>query len=101
MGETDAARVDVAALREVARHYQDSADAIDDAVQTHLTALAFDGATAGRGYPGHGDVLRSGVEDVVTGLRLWARASAEIAATLLTSAERYADADARAARRVG
>ncbi|ULE33779.1 type VII secretion target [Mycobacterium sp. IDR2000157661] len=101
MGETDAAHVDVAALNDVARHYQGVADAIDDAVRTQLTALAFDGAAAGRGYTGRGDALRSAVDDVVTGLRQWSRASAEIAATLRASAERYADADARAARRVG
>jgi hypothetical protein len=37
----------------------------------------------------------------VDGLRQWSRASAEIAAVLRTSADRYAEADADAARRVG
>lgn len=100
MGESDAAGVDVAALCDVAQQYQAVADDIDDAVRTHLTGLAFDGAAAGRAYTGHGDALRTRVDDIVDGLRQWSRASEEIAATLRASAERYADADARAARRV-
>lgn len=101
MGETDAARVDVAALSEVARQYQAVADTIDDAVRTHLTGLGFDGAVAGRGYTAQGDDVRTGVDGIVGQLRGWARASAEIAATLRASAARYADAEARAAHRVG
>lgn len=101
MGETDAARVDVAALRGIAREYQGIADAIDDAVRAQLTALVFDGAAAGRLYTGHGDAVHTGVDDIVDGLRQWSRSSAEIAATLRASAERYAEADARAAQRIG
>ncbi|MEO3760772.1 type VII secretion target [Mycobacterium sp. B14F4] len=100
MGETDAARVDVAALVNVARQYQAVADTVDDAVRMHLSSLVFDGAAAGRAYTGRGDVLRTSVNDVVHGLRQWSRASAEIAATLRASADRYADADARTADRV-
>lgn len=96
----DAARVDVAAISSVARQYQAIADSIDAAVRTHLTSLAFDGAVAGRAYTGHGDALRTGIETIVHRLWQWSRASAEIAAMLRVSADRYADADAGAARRL-
>jgi hypothetical protein len=101
MGEADAARVDVAALIGVARQYETVADIVDGAVRSHLSGLAFDGATAGRMHVARGDALRSAVDHVVDGLRQWSRASAEIAATLRASADRYAEADARAAQRVG
>lgn len=101
MGQINAARVDLAAISGVARQYQAVADSIDAVVRTHLRNLAFDGAVAGRAYTGHGDAVRTGVETIVDRLWQWSRASAEIAATLRASAERYADADAGAARRLG
>ncbi|KAA0075620.1 ESX-1 secretion-associated protein [Mycolicibacterium sp. P9-64] len=101
MGESDAARVDVAALLDVARGYDALADAVDAAVRVHLTRLSFDGAVAGRAYTVRGDALRNAVEQVGDGMRLWARASAEIASALRASADRYVEADARGARRVG
>jgi hypothetical protein len=101
MGQADVARVDVAALIGVARQYETVADIVDGAVRSHLTGLAFDGAAAGRMHVARGDALRSAVDHVVDSLRQWSRASAEIAAVLRTSADRYAEADAHAARRVG
>jgi len=101
MGETDTAHVDVAGLLGMARQYQAAADSIDAAVRTHLTGFEFDGASAGRAYVARGDAVRAGVDNVAAQLRLWSRASAEIAAVLRGSADRYADADARAGRRVG
>lgn len=101
MGQPDAARVDVAALIGVARHYEAVADIVDEAVRSHLSGLAFDGAAAGRMHVARGDALRHAVDHVVDQLRLWSRASVEIAAALRTSADRYAAADADAARRVG
>ncbi|OBB77352.1 Protein of uncharacterised function (DUF2580) [Mycolicibacterium flavescens] len=101
MGGTDAARVDAAALLSVARQYQGAADALDAAVRTHLSGLAFDGAGAGRSYAAGGDAVRSAVDDVVNQLRRWSRASAEIAVALRTCIDRYAEADARAADRLG
>jgi uncharacterized protein YukE len=100
MGETAAARVDVSALLSIARQYQAAADTVDSAVRIHLTGLAFDGAVAGRAHVARGDALRAAVDRLVLQLRQWSRASAEIAATLRASADRYADADARAAERV-
>jgi hypothetical protein len=101
MGESDAARVDVAALLDVARGYDALADAVDAAAGKHLTRLSFDGAVAGRAYTARGDALRNSVEHVGDGMRLWARACVEIASVLRASADRYVEADARAARRVG
>lgn len=100
MGQTDAARVDLPALLDIARQYQAAADTLDGAVRTHLSGLAFDGATAGRMHVTRGDAVRAAVNHVVDQLRQWSRASTEIAAALRASADRYADADARAARRV-
>src|SRR5213083_2280678 len=100
MGQPDAARVDVAALLGVARQYEACADIVDGALRTHLN-LEFDGAGAGRMHVARGDALRAAVDRVVDQLRQWSRAAAEIAAVLRASADRYAEADARAARRMG
>jgi hypothetical protein len=101
MGQPEVARVDVAALHAVARQYETVADIVEGAVRTHLTGLVFDGAVAGRMHTARGDALRAAVDHVVYQLRLWSRAAAEIAAVLRASADRYAEADAGAARRLG
>ena len=101
MGQPELARVDVAALHAVARQYGATADIVDGAVRTHLTALGFDGASAGRMHAARGDALHAAVDHVVNQLRQWSRAAAEIAAALHASADRYAEADAHAGRRVG
>jgi Excreted virulence factor EspC, type VII ESX diderm len=101
MGQPEFARVDVAALHAIARQYEAVADTVDGAVRTHLTGLMFDGAVAGRMHVARGDALRTAVDHVVDQLRQWSRAAAEISATLRASADRYAEADARSARRVG
>jgi excreted virulence factor EspC (type VII ESX diderm) len=101
MGQPDVARVDVAALHAIARQYEAAADIVDSAVRTHLSGLVFDGAAAGRAHVARGDSLRTAVDHVVGQLRQWSRAAAEIAAALRASADRYAEADARAASRVG
>jgi hypothetical protein len=101
MGEPDVARVDVAALHAISRQYEAAADIVDAALRTHLTGLVFDGAAAGRVHIARGDALRTAVDRVVDQLRQWSRAAAEIAAALGASADRYAESDAHAARRVG
>ncbi len=101
MGQAEVARVDVAALHAVARQYETVADIVESAVRTHLTGLAFGGAVAGRMHVARGDALRAAVDHVVDQLRQWSRAATEIAAALRASADRYAEADASAARRVG
>jgi Excreted virulence factor EspC, type VII ESX diderm len=93
--------VDVAAVLDVARQYDTAAEMIDAAVRTHLTALRFDGAVAGRVHAAQGDALRRAVDDLSHRLQQWVRASAEVAAELRSSADRYVDADANGARRIG
>jgi hypothetical protein len=101
MGQPEVARVDVAALHTVAHQYETVADIVEGAVRTHLAGLVFDGAVAGRMHVARGDALRAAVDHVVYQLRQWSRAVAEIAAALRASADRYAEADAGAARRLG
>lgn len=101
MGGTSASRVDAATLLNVAQQYQVAADMIDAAVRTHLSGLAFDGAGAGRSYVAGGDAVRAAVDDIVNQLRRWSRASGEIAAALRASVDRYSEADAHAAGRLG
>lgn len=101
MGELDVASVDVAALLRIAGEYQAVADAVDAIVRIQLAGLEFGGAVAGRMYVARGEAVRIAVDSVADQLREWSRASAEIAATLRTTAHRYDDADVRAGRMVG
>lgn len=101
MGQADVARVDVRGVRAIAREYESAALIIDSALRTHLSDLAFGGASAGRAYVAHGATLRAALGDVATSLRRWSQASSEIAVALRSSTDRYRDADARAAGRLG
>jgi hypothetical protein len=101
MGHIGTAHVDVPALLDSARQYQAIADSLDDAIRAHLTGLAFDGASAGREHVASGNAVRAHVDHLADQLRSWSRACAEIAAALRGSADRYVDADSRAADRVG
>ncbi|RDH76029.1 ESX-1 secretion-associated protein [Mycolicibacterium moriokaense] len=101
MGEPDFARVDVAAVLDAARQYDNAADMLDAVIRNHLSGLRFDGAVAGRMHAAGGDAVRVSVAEVVDRLRQWARASAEIAAELRSSADRYVEVDARGAQRIG
>ena len=88
-------------MLDAARQYDTAADIVDTAIRTHLTGLRFDGAAAGRVHTARGDAVRIAVDEVVNRLHDWARAAAEIAAELRSSADRYLDADAHGARRIG
>ena len=101
MGYTDAARVDVEAVRAIAREYETASSILDAAVRIHLGELAFGAACAGRAHLAHGDTLRAAVDDVVTSLRQWSRAAGEIAGALRASVDRYQDVDAHVAGRLG
>jgi hypothetical protein len=101
MGQPNAAHVDAAALLSIADRYEVAGELIDTAVRTHLSCLAFDGATAGRGHVAAGNALRCQLEDVADRMRRWSRAAAEIAAALRQSADRYAEADVRSSGRLG
>ncbi len=91
------ARVDVAAVRAVAAEFGTTAGILDD----HLPHLGFGGAIAGRAYAAHGDGLRAALDRITDGLTAWSRASAEIAAELRASADRYQRSDERAAAGLG
>lgn len=91
----------MAAVRAVAAEFDASAGSVDAAVGTHLSHLGFGGATAGRAYAGRGDALRSALDRIADGLTAWSRASAEIAAALRASADRYQRSDLGTAARFG
>ncbi len=95
------ARIDVAAVRAAAEHFDASARALDTAIHTHLSRLRFGGAVAGRAHAARGDALRAALDQVAQALGQWSRASAEIAASLHATAARYDDADSRTAARYG
>lgn len=101
MGDIETARVDVGALFDVADRYDAVADVVDGVVRTHVARLTFDGALAGRDYAARGDALRRAVGEVVDQMRVWSRASREIASALRTSGDRYVDVDAHGAVRMG
>jgi uncharacterized protein YukE len=93
------ARVDVAAVRDIAAEFDASAATLDDALrQSHL---GFGGATAGRAYAARGDDLRATLQQVIDGVTAWSRASVEISAALRASVDRYERADERSAARLG
>lgn len=101
MGDVTAASLDGAALAAVAAGYDAVAADLDSVVRDCRRGPVFDGASAGYHHVADGDAVRSAVDEVTDGLRRWSRASAEIAAVLRGSIDRYAVADARAAARVG
>lgn len=101
MGTSGVARVDTAVIGAIAREYETAASILDRAVRTHLSGVEVGGAISGRAYTAQGDALRTALDGLTTSLRQWSRAASEIAAVLRVSADRYQEADALAARRVG
>jgi hypothetical protein len=93
--------IDVAAVRSVARRLDAAAAVIDDAVRIQLAGLTFSGASAGRAHSARGDALRAALDRLSAQLSEWSRATAEIAAALRATGEHYADAELRAAARIG
>jgi hypothetical protein len=89
-------RVDTAAVRAAAQRFDTAADVLGGA---SLSRLQFDGSTAGRVHTAHGDALRSALDRLVAEVAQWSRAAEEVAATLRASADRYGDAELRAAAR--
>jgi hypothetical protein len=98
---SETARIDVYAVRDVAGEFDASGGVLDGAVRTHMAGLGFGGATAGRLYLARGDAVRAALDRMAGELVAWSRASAEIAAGLRTSADRYERADERNAVRLG
>lgn len=93
MGNT---RVDTAAVRAAAQHFDTAADVLGGA---SLNRLQFDGSMAGRTHIAHGAALRSALDRLGAEVVQWSRAAEEIAAALRVTADRYGDAELRAAAR--
>ena len=100
MRERNSAEIDVLAVHQAADRLRAVAELVDAAVGEHLARLAFSGAAAGRAYTARGDALHAGLQRITAEVSQWSRASAAIAACLRAGAERYADADLHAARRI-
>ena len=88
------------AVHTVADRFRAVAELVDGAVGEHLARLAFGGAGAGRAYAARGDALRAALQRLTAEVSQWSRASAAVAVALRSSAERYADAELYAARRI-
>jgi len=93
--------VDAGMLRSIAREYEAVAAMVEGAARNQLSALVFGASTGGRAHVAQAEELRGALDGVVSALRQWSRAAGEVAAALRASAARYADADERAAGRLG
>jgi uncharacterized protein YukE len=92
MGNT---RVDTAAVRAAAQRFDTAVDALGGS----LSRFQFDGSVAGRAHAAHGDALRSALDRLAAAVAQWSRAAEEVAAGLRVTADRYGDAELRAAVR--
>ena len=88
------------AVHGVSDRFSAAAELIDGAVGEHLARLAFGGAGAGRAYAARGEALRAALQRLAADVSQWSRASAAVAIALRATAERYADAELYAARRI-
>ncbi|MCV7178290.1 type VII secretion target [Mycolicibacterium sphagni] len=93
MGNT---RVDTSAVRAAAQRFEAAAGVLERA---SLSRLHFDGSVAGRMHTGHGDAVRAALERLAGSVAQWARAADEVAVALRVTADRYGDAELRAAVR--
>ena len=98
MGNT---RVDTAAVCAAAQRFEAAADLLDSALRTHLAGLSFGGSTAGRAHTARGEAVGTALRSLSGELVQWSRAAQEIGAALRAGADRYADAEARAAAVLG
>ncbi|WP_445168970.1 type VII secretion target [Mycolicibacterium sp. Dal123E01] len=87
-------RVDTAAMRTAAQRFDTAADVLAGG---SLSRLQFDGGVAGRVHTAYGDALRSALDRLSAQVAQWSRAAEEVACALRTTADRYGDAELRAA----
>lgn len=90
-------RVDIEAVRTVAKRYRAVADLLGAACRSPLRGLRFDGSTAGRAHVADGDELHVALATLATGVERWSRAAAEVAATLSMESDRQTGADQQSA----
>ena len=98
MGNT---RVDTAAVCDAAQRFAAAAELLDGVLRTHLAGLGFAGSTAGRAHTARGEAVGTALRRLSSELGQWSRAAEEIGAALRAGAERYADAEMRAAAVLG
>ena len=94
MGNT---RVDIAALCAASQQFDAAAEILDIALRIHLSGLRFGGATAGRAHTARSEAVGASLHRLNGELAQWSRAAQEIGAALRAGAERYVDAETRAA----
>nr|WP_232077507.1 type VII secretion target [Mycolicibacterium aichiense] len=80
-----------------AQHFDSTAEVLDGALRGQLSGLRFDGAMAGRAHVAHGDAVWAALERLTAAVTQWSRAAAETAVALRITADRYAEAELRAA----
>lgn len=88
--------VDCVALRGAAQRFDAAAQVLDGTV---VTRLGFDARVAGRSHTAHGAAVHAALGGLAAGVVQWSRATAEVAAALRVAADRYGDAESRAAIR--
>jgi delta 1-pyrroline-5-carboxylate dehydrogenase len=93
MGNT---RVDCVGVRAAAQRFDAAAGLLDG---IPLTRLRFDGNVAGRVHAAQGDAVRAALDRLTAAVTQWSRAAEEAAAALRVTADRYGDAELRAAIR--
>ena len=89
--------MDCAELRAAAQHFDSAAEVLDGALRGQLSRLQFDGNVAGRSHVAHGDAVRVALDRLTAAVAQWSRAAEETAAVLRYTADRYRDAELRAA----
>ena len=90
--------VDTALVRAAAARIDTAADLLQEAVDTHLRALRFDGSAAGRAHVADGDAVCAALQATVADAARWARAARELARALRAGADMHAGAETAAAR---
>lgn len=92
--------VDTALVRAAAARIDTAADLLQEAVDTHLRALSFDGSAAGSAHAAEGDAVRAALLTIVTDAVRWARAARELSRALRAGADVHAGAETQAAGRL-
>ena len=90
--------VDTALLRAAAARIDTAADLLQEAVDTHLRELRFDGAAAGNAHGAAGEAIHAAVLRSVADAVHWARATRELSRGLRAGADVHAGAEATATR---
>lgn len=91
------AHIDVAAVLAAASRFDAGAETLEGVARTRAT---FGAASAGRAHAVHGEAVRAATDGLSHDVRSWARAGAEIASALRSSADGYVAAEERSEARL-